>query len=400
MNMFSPTENFPSYRAPDILVIMNPECLSESLSATQNPLFRIFAFDRVLNCVSYSGQLLPILDRYNKDSLIQWFLGKTRIVVLREVVDVDITMRAIVPIEIEIERAVLDCLSIFRFGFTQQMAGILLSKLGYDGVATRDILNDLKDRGYLNYTIKGEFYIPGHIGWPVEQTSAAIRAKRHYTAALALAPYLSSSIELPSLSFDRAFLPEFIHEAEYHLVEGLEGEYEHEDTDTADMNRIKDALNNLRRFTDVQDWHTVKSLTSHCPKHSYELAVDLLEAQKASGYTPHPQCFVMTAKAAEKWWNSKRNDRNHNNPQEIQTLRGKVLNLYEQAEKACEAFPTEKDINYLFVKTRYATFLHNFYITKEEKAYEKKIKRRGMEVIGVRCEWKCSNGRVVRNAWR
>jgi hypothetical protein len=394
MNMFSPTENFPSYRAPDILVILNPECLSESLYTTQNPYFRILAFDRILKWVSYSGQLLPILDRYDQNSLMQWFLGKTRIVVLRETMDVDVAKHAIVAIESEIERTVLDCLSIFRFGFTQQMAGILLLELGYKGRAIRDILNDLEQRGYLNYTIRGEFYIPGHIGWPVEQTSAAIRAKRHYAAALALAPYLSSSIELSSLSFDRSFLPEFIHEAEYHLVEGLKGEYEHKDTDPADMNKIKDAFNNLMRFTDVQDWHTVKSLTNHCPKHSYELAVDLLEAQKASGYTPHPQCFVMTAKAAEKWWNSRRNDRYHNNPQEIQVLRGKILNLYEQAEKACEAFPTERDINYLFVKTRYAIFLHNFYITEEEKAHEKKLNEEAWKLLesGV-------NGSVAIGEW-
>jgi hypothetical protein len=349
------------------------------------------AFDPILKQVGYPERLLPILDSHNNDSPMQRFLGKTRIVVLREAVDVDISTRIPVAPEKDTELIVLNSLATFRYGFTQQMASLLLSQLGYTGIAVRNILQSLKERGHLNYTIRGEFYIPGRSGRPpIDQTPAAMTVKRHYAAALALAPYLSSSTKLPSISFDRAFLPEYIHEAEYHLVEALRSA--HEDNNV--RNTVEDALNRLRCFADVQGWHTVRHLDKYYPKYVYDLATELLEAQKASGYIPHPTYFIKVAKAAEEWLNSRRNDKTVDKHKEVEELRAKILYLYEQAERACEAYATEIDVNRLLVKTRYATFLHKHHTTDEDNAQKKRLNDEALKVWSPEI-----NGKVATGEW-
>jgi hypothetical protein len=185
-------------------------------------------------------------------------------------------------------------------------------------------------------------------------------------------------------------LPEYVHEAEYHLVEALSSA--HEDNNV--RGKVEDALNRLRCFADVQGWHTVRHLAKYYPKYVYELAEELLEAQKASGHIPHPRYLIKVAKAAEEWLNSRRNDKKADKHQEIEELRAKTLYLYEQAERACEVYATERDVNRLLVKTRYATLLHKYHTTDEDKAHKKRLSDESVKM------WNPDvNGKVATGEW-
>jgi hypothetical protein len=39
-------------------------------------------------------------------------------------------------------------------------------------------------------------------------------------------------------------------------------------------------------------WHTARHLDKYQPKYIYDVAKELLEAQKASGYIPHPTYVI------------------------------------------------------------------------------------------------------------
>ena len=251
LNRFDCTEADPGFRSPDVLVIVGAARLMEDFDPTKDPLARPLAFGPVV-------KELANLIKPHPQKRMHDLLGCTRLIVL-PIETPSISLGTAAGRLSASEMSILECLRVFRFGFTQQMASLLLRELQVAGEQVRQVLRDLEDKGRLRY-FAGEYYIPDRITQEQEEVGdATTLARRHYAAGLALAPYLSR-VSLPGLSLDRAFLPEHVHEAEHHFTKALM----HARRVPAGQGFppiVRACLQRVQRFADLQGWHTVQQLS-------------------------------------------------------------------------------------------------------------------------------------------
>jgi hypothetical protein len=238
------------------------------------------------------------------------------------------------------------------------MADVLWKTLGHESVQVRDVLGHFREQGALRYGL-GEYHVPGSIGISGAPSDDPLEhAKAHYAAGIALAPYLSLS-HLPSIAFDRAFRPEIVHEANFHLKES----YRVIEKSERDPFRqvVITALQRLQRFGEYPGWHTVINLYKTAPKDAYEIAVELIEAREATGTPSHPVQLLTAIDAVEQRWNQLRMDSVFNQD-EVAELYRKIEDLFGQAVSACERaeWRSERDYNRLFVITQKCLFLQRY----------------------------------------
>ncbi len=133
LSRFQPLESSPGHRAPDLIVIIGAERLSESLENTGNPLLRNLAVVPVLNELTAQGKLRIAP---NAEALAA-FLGRTRIILLRDRPDDEIDSlfsRAALAELNQGELSALSALSTFRWEFTHAMAALLLATAGMENL--------------------------------------------------------------------------------------------------------------------------------------------------------------------------------------------------------------------------------------------------------------------------
>lgn len=382
LNYVSPNENELGHRAPDVLVIMGTKRFTENLQKTTNPERRLLAFDRVLKQLR-TQQLLPPSYYY---AGMEAFLGQTRIILLYEDSELMPRKSAVNPLT-QSTQNVLNRLSVFRFGFTQQMASVLLNQYGYKGPAVRHILDYLLEQNFICYGL-GEYHIPGQIGSSAGcSNDPSEEAERHYLAAIAQAPYLSTSNRMPGLAYDCAFLPEHVHEAEYHLTKAYSLA-----TNTKDRllsGSIQKAFRHVQLFSDVQGWHTVVRLlrSRSGVEYCYKLATHLVNICEQTGYSPHPGCLVDGARSAIAWWKSLPDQ-----SPDKDVVRQKINELFDKADQACDKFEDEKDYNRLMVISYRASFLMENGGTEEEKDLADKLNKQCWDLLSVHVDGKAANG--------
>jgi hypothetical protein len=257
------------------------------------------------------------------------------------------------------QQALLKALNVFRFGFTQQMASILWKTLGHESVQVRDVLNEFCDKGLLRYGI-GEYHVPANIGAvPQISKDPVEHARAHYAAGIAMAPYLSLS-NVPAIAFDRAFQPEMVHEAQFHLKESYKALEKNERDPFRQV--VVTALQRLQRFAEYPGWHAVGNLHKTAPKDAYELAMDLIESREATGTPAHPVQLLTAIDAVEQRWNQLRTSSTFKDQNEVEELYRKIEEMFEQAFDACDRpeWRSERDYNRLFVITQKCLFLQKY----------------------------------------
>ena len=349
LNQFAPKVERPAHRAPDIIALVGTEQLSATLRKAKNPLLRCHAFDPIVRYLDKEQLLEP-----TPYALMRGLVGQTRLVVIS---DGNEPEQAIARRVTPLEAALLRSLSVFRFGFTQQMARFVWDMSGF-AVAAREQLESFITRGLLHYGF-GEYYLPGKIGLaqPGAKT-AQDRAQHHYIAGLALAPYVAGH-EVPGLSFDEAFQAEHVHEAHFHL-HSAHDLLEKSDTD-AFRARTQTALLRLQRFAEYPGWGAVINFlkSGNAAKDAYELAVEFMTDREDAGTPIHPIQFLTVAQAAEQRWMELRSDAAFKGTDELSMLRDQIDELYARAALACERveYATERAYNRLSVLTRHITFL-------------------------------------------
>lgn len=343
-NQFKPSTECPSHRSPDLLIVIGADQLMQGFEKKRNPLRRPCAFDPVLEALSQLLEPLPA-------PRLRMLLGSTRIIVLRH----DVPPLAVGK---EDDSGVLDRLSTFRFGFTQQMASLVLPES--EGKNCRDTLEDLESKGLLR-KFAGEYHIPGLPGRDVDsRLPAEDLQRRHYSAGIAFAPYLSLR-SVPGVNHTRAMLPEFVNEAQYHLQKA--SYYARQAGNRT--NAIKSTQQRLQRFFEVPGWYTVGQLRKgDAIKDAYERATRLLSKQRKRGYVSHPANMILTADTAQKWWLKLCGE--NGPPEEIARLAKEIRSLYKIAREACTGFKDEEEYNVLHVITNQSLFLEQ-YGTAEER---------------------------------
>lgn len=352
LNVFFPSQASPGHRAPDVLVLVGTDRLSKTLEKARNPLLRSHAFGPVVEVLGQEGVLQP-----NLFSAMRALIGQTRIIVIPS----DEPLEKEQPEDtVEPEyRPLLAALQVFRFGFSQQMADVLWKTLGYESVGVRDVLDHFREQGVLRYGL-GEYHVPGKIGTSRAPSNNSLEyAKAQYAVGVALAPYLSLS-NLPAIAFDRAFRPEIVHEAQFHLKESYRGVEKNERDRFRPV--VMTALQRLQRFGEYPGWQAVMNLHKTAPKDAYEIAMELIETREATGTPCHPVQLLTAIDAVEQRWNQLRTDTQFKDQEEVAELYGKIQDLFGQALSACDhpVWRSERDYNRLFVITQKCLFLQKY----------------------------------------
>ena len=353
LNRMSPDYTFPSHRAPDIIVVVDSEHLSANVSKTKNKLVRSHSFDAVSEILKTGEFLLP-----NHYSGLRHYLGNTRLIVVKRQVPPSESSEAGRSLNHELVTA-FEPLRAFRFGFTQQMAAILWRSCKLENLRTREVLTRLVVAGALRYG-SGEYHIPGEIGLSTVDTKNPVKkAQMQFAAAVALAPYLSIN-DVPGLAFDKAFQPEYVHEAGFHLSESnraLHGLERNAFRQTVLSTHLR-----LQRFAEYPTWNAVRNLlmSGSASKDAYEIAEELLSNRSAS--LQHPEALISASRAAERRRDElKSSEAASKHSDEINRLDHRAEELLDFAEKACERpeLQTEHAYNRLRVITQRVLFLHN-----------------------------------------
>jgi hypothetical protein len=316
------------------------------LERAKNPLLRAHAFGKVIPKLNTPDILPP--------ALLKQFLGNTRIVLFRRtatpsVLEGDAKSRRL---EGRTEKDLLHALSTFRFGFTQQMASLVWGEFGVTGSRVRQYLKAFVARDLIRYAV-GEYHVPQHAKWPTGNLTASDVdvAKRHYSAGIAFAPYLAT-VDVPALAFDRAFVPENIHEAQYHLRTA----FDNLDKDPRNAFRatVDTALKRLLRFAEYPGWNIVKRLSyGQVTQDGYDVAMDLLEDRRRSDTPPHPEHFHMVIGVVEKHWLARRGQEDEHD------LLREMAELFEDSLKACDnpLWHGERPYNLLRILAQRCIFL-------------------------------------------
>jgi hypothetical protein len=388
LNCFTPPHASPSHRAPDIVVVLDAEHLSPDKSNTMVFGHRPHVFDYIIAKLREPGSLSP--------TFLRQLLGETRLIIFRTASPTtpDNQWKTRIDALTDEQRDMLQAISVFRFGFTQQMAGLIWSDFGVAGVQVRVELREFLKRGILRYAV-GEYYIPDEMRWPNgEPRPGRELAHRHYSAGVAFAPYVART-DVPSLAFDRAFLPENVHEATFHFRQAYE-QLPKNDYDPF-RKAVTDASNRVHRFAEYRGWSVVKRLTDggDIAKDAFEDALELLEEWRQSGVPIHPEHHRAALRAAQKYWKSSRADKGG----QPEALLGTMRNLCEAAEVSCREKLWSADGQYclLGVLAERSGFLlenekHLPQPTAQEEAFELIARARKLLESGI-------DGRAAKGEW-
>ncbi|MCL6547163.1 MAG: hypothetical protein K6T61_18270, partial [Bryobacteraceae bacterium] len=359
-----PSEDHPGFRAPEILVIIGTNRFQENLAATLNPEIRPLAVPLVLeNLAREDLAPAPRLTRV---------LGQTRVVCLPDDCELEVEENPSLEDLTKFDHRLLEALGTFRWGFTQQMAALMLGTLVKElmsrnlvkedelrvpqGAKLREKLLDefVRQRRLLRYGA-GVYYLPSNVrqrfGSPDQP---AERARLHFSAGVALAPYISIA-PVPALAFDLAFLPDHVHEAAYHFREAF-GLAQGEDQKLA--TQAKSAMQHLCRFVGWPHWHAQVELLKDktATKDAWELGLDLLEGHRQAGTPVHPIYLVNAARAGMGYLKTLRGA---DQSEEYDEVRTRAEILFTDARDACERpeWRASKEINLLRVLSTQATFI-------------------------------------------
>jgi len=352
MNTFSPPHGYPAQRAPDVLVIIGTNLTASEIKPRPNPASRPLAFNRVLARVPAAG-LMPV------DPKFQRAIGKTRIVLIPADNFCD---RQIALAEDERFNVELRQLSIFRFGFSQQMAACVLDPEQHVGRGVRDLLAQLVVLGYVRRTIAGEYYLIGRIGKgndKDELDKSAVDARLHYRVGCSLVPYFAEHETRKGVPEEKAWMPEFVHEAQYHFLMAAKK------TPSSEQTLVVLHAQLLTQYCDAPGWFLTSGAMALQCRHAYDYARGMVADHEALGHRVHPMWHLSVAEACERWIAQTKGVDATDNQFRLQ-LRQEALTAFRTALQACDGFPEERDVNWTRIVAQLDGFSLRHGCTAEE----------------------------------
>lgn len=287
LNRLNPTVE-ESVRAPDVLVLIGSGNIFQSRSSIpNNPFSRL--------------QLQPLLPTLRQDLLptpilgLRELIGKTRIILVPddEMKGVDFVKEAEIDPDL---RNIVKTLSIFRFGFTRQMAQHVLR---IPDEECNSALGKLS-RAFYNgnpYLVSaggsGEYLLQVRID-PTELTSYP--AKASFDAANAIVGFLDVDDAIVRFDYREAMTPEWLHEAQFHLNKAQGGS-------TNERMKAISAHERLSRIAEIFGWARVRWAAQYSKEDGLEIFDTLkthLEQTENRGLLIHPVELVWAAKFALK----------------------------------------------------------------------------------------------------
>ncbi len=277
LNWFLPTRERPR-RAPDLLVIVGHNRLPPLAGIPGGPLARLH-LNRLR--ATLNERLFPTR---KKDALLK-LIGKTRILLVPEEPRIPAKLSEAAFALLSADKyAALQALSIFRHGFTREMARRLLEADDDDFARIfGDILKleDGPERVVQHAEASGEFYLTRRTQLPIDREELA---KLHYRAANAIVGFLEPERRGHRLDIGMGFTARWRHEAQWHLGQAARASngYERAKYDSAQerLNRIAQPFSWSRLHWAVREsheegldtWNTVKAhMEARPPESLYPL---------------------------------------------------------------------------------------------------------------------------------
>jgi len=282
LNTLTPPDRLPAYRAPDVLVILD---VDHQKSVYDETVVKEVLQTRALHIIAKELNSLKSLEPTHLNDLI----GQTRIVLVggNQVVAAN-APRTDLKLEAA-DRATLDALQIFRFGFTQHVVAGVMNEIGLSGHDVRDTLDRLVQKRVLRQSYS-EYFLPYRLGSPPAPASADFvlrQALLHYRAAMGFAPYLGDMFNRPGLSIERALLPWHASEAAYHLrqLNDLVRTLVRDGSPNAEQLRFleikaRQGARHISMDVDRDSWAKVDALRRLDARAAVDLAEELCEASR------------------------------------------------------------------------------------------------------------------------
>lgn len=372
LNFLSPSEFDPARRAPDLLILVGTKRQLGFIDPCM-------AFETITQ--QLDSRSLLASTHFNS------IIGGTRLILLQEdQKQCAVNSESFQEVNDD-EYHILDALSTFRFGFTQNMAQLLLNEMRIELPEIRMTLKRFVRKGFLRYRL-GTYHLTNWEPSRLDDQFLAVGGRNRLyeayyceiAAGKAYAPYLFST-RMPRVSLDRSFRPENIHEAKYHL---LRAKHYAKSLNLPTARALLKKLTIIDEIIDCSGWHTVIYLMKgRANAKANKLSQYLLSVSRNQGRERlHPRHLLTAAMAAEAHLVTLLRHADVN-PEKI---RKKILHigaLYKEA-----AFSAEKghrldrgNCNLLLVLTRWAFFLAKFGRTPDDVKTEQYLTRRALALL-------------------
>jgi hypothetical protein len=357
------------WRAPEVLVIIGTERFSKVVDALGGekswPLNAPAVLDELRR-----AKLLPSHD-------MEPVLGSTRVILVE--CDKLVGEDTLVDYSGK-DMTILQALATFRWGFTQQMASVLLSSLESvgeldtpKGSALHRRLQRWVDQKLLRYG-QGRYHLPEQLRNELDSRNAKLtrkqRASRHFAAGLALAPYTSKA-RTSGLAFDVAFLSENVQAAKQHFREAhalaeKRQIYIQRHQPTLDT-QVWNCLGDISRFAEVPYWDVIIDLNRgrNDPLSTWMLGNELVDSCVDNvGWCPASH-IANVIKSGIQYLNAfPRGDE-----EEAREVRGRMEELHQLAQRYCEAteYEPEDHDHLLLINSLWAWYLMEYQADREEE---------------------------------
>lgn len=363
LNLVTPDADDRGERAPDLLIILGTRNLRSEFDQGLASVVRPLSFDSVVDELG-KVTILPTQNKRMKDGI-----AATRVILVPMDEFVGDGSKASDSV-LWSDKEPVARLRAFRFGFTHQMASVILRKLCNSPLEVREKLRDLVSKGYLSYG-GGKYHLRSLRADQESQFGARTDlrlANQHFYAALAYAPYLLK-MPMPGLNVADALLPENVREAIFHfeksaLHANLHVEAFPDDKEIVGIRKqARFSQQKLMRFFDLPSWGIVSRLSrkrADMPeREAYELALELLDRVQGAGLTPLPDSWGIAAGAAEQYWRFTKGKDAGASARDTDRVFAEIIRFYESAliaARKMEKFAEEAALN---VGTHFSAFLHS-----------------------------------------
>lgn len=319
-------------RAPDVLVIVGSNHLHRSVSDIPSGPFSRLQLQHML------GVLRKELQRTRIEGVAQQ-IGKTRIILVPE--DQTPTRELVAQpknADLALDADLADAvkrLSVFRFGFTFQMARHLL---GLPDDACKAVLDRLTRTQYggKSYLRFGHGAAEYFLQLQIDQWEGVNAAELHYAAANAIVGFLSPA-DLARFDFQEALTPAWLHEAQWQLRQAMNlGEK---------YQTAYRAHERLSRIGEVFGWTRIRyaSRSREDGEELLEAIKEHFEKVKGLGWPKyrHPIEFVFAAKFAHHL-SRRREGSELDGAAQLEALRLDWNQYFRWADEACDDLGPEE----------------------------------------------------------
>lgn len=377
---------------PDLVVLLNHKSTGLELEEDAfSDHFRRHHIDLVLS--EFNKLQVP----GHRNEVISSFLGRTRLITLSSDNQVGAYFQDseyISDLSHE-ELSAIARLRLFRFGFTQQMARVVLADLYVDSADLRSFLRALVRQKMLTYC--GGTYLVRRLAESSANmlpTMGQARLMRtHFYAAMSISPFLSRN-PIPGKDIGRSLLLHNVREATYHFercaehaanfLRGNRGD----GVATGILTHARFAQQKLMRYFDTTTWGLITSL---CKKRkgmpvleAYELSKELLERSSQDQFSLQPHAFTTAALACQRMHEDQQKQDNSSDRYRVEAIHN-----FAEAERIARGhnrFSAELSFQ---VATKFSVFLHEHAKSEVDFKTRERLDREIEEhlVAGTRAEF-------------